>query len=234
MKEQPDNMPEGKEIKEVTTVVVIDSVEREDQETAKRVIKETQQEILDTLRRKKREELEEGEPKKAAAPQLEEDEAPSIKTEVKESEEASLLEEGFATIEAQIAYYAFMQAMYEFDVQTGKGIRKARIAMDILKEHYHEMSLDKLFSVLLILFGKMLEKWTTPQEEGEYEASSVDSEGFLGESEGIRADPNQSNTTHHQGDGLSQRSPEILRGNFDNMAHQNQKLPFRELLVPTR
>lgn len=213
------------EIQETTMPVTqeLSSVVPRDEEAGSGEIREEQQERVDAIQERKDEEGEEKEKTLAAVTDKKTQEHDPAVVISKEREEVVTLEEGFATLEAQIAYYFFMKAMYNFDVKTGKGAREARIAMDIVKEHHAEMSLDKLFSILLVLFGKVLEKWSTSEESFDYEESSVDREISFVESERVIPDADESNTTEHQGEWPPQGSTEVFGSNFENIDHQKQR-----------
>lgn len=70
-----------------------------------------------------------------------------------------MLEEGFATMEAQLAYYEFVEAAGRVDSETGEEAEIFFKALDTLNEHLGELSLPKLFSVLGILLQLLIVFW---------------------------------------------------------------------------
>lgn len=71
-----------------------------------------------------------------------------------------MIEKGFATMEAQLAYYEFVDAAGRVNSETGEEAELFFKALSTLNKHLDELSLLKLFSVLGILLRVLIIFWT--------------------------------------------------------------------------
>jgi hypothetical protein len=128
-------------------------------------------EILEEIRRNDTEEKAMEQKPQLQSVETQEQDNSVYKVEV---EEGVVLEEGFASLEAQDAYYEFFEALETFDTKSGKGTIRLKKAMDTLEQHFEQLSLSKLFSVLAATLGKLLSIWGEQKENSSFEDISND------------------------------------------------------------